>query len=496
MASTADLPFKMHITPDNTGLWRIKQTEEAADKATELLQEDMEKHHVFFNLEGFHNHIPHHLLALYGTGAPPPSLQKAFLNNAHYQRPAFPPHSDPPPSLRFHPWPEAAKPYLGREQEQFYPDFLRFFQHEMTPERLGSWQAVVGRYLLGLGVAAATKPEGGGTAKEGNAAVKKKKEEKEEEGEEDELLVRLFAGVLHPLIQLMYGVEWGQEAIVAEALAQAAVHGREGVDRYLLGAERLAATAAAERGGEAEERVGILELVREVRSNEKLAGAARMEDANKIRDGVLPRAGEEMIRLAAKVRVRPEEVEERTAEMFHAALFVAAAAALVQHPRKVPKFDFFLMHHVNASPVFVTLNAQDWIPAETKARLLEWKIRMDLLEYAARGTPELSLEKLVAYQPRKPDAGGSLAETIARLHDFPDDGHAIKLGRAAGVCRNVCKKYEDEGRDWLKVKGDDMWNKVAHLIVDSIEAPGAHWVRSCGFDEAWKDIPDAQDPKL
>ena len=65
-------------------------------------------------------------------------------------------------------------------------------------------------------------------------------------------------------------------------------------------------------------------------------------------------------------------------------------------------------HHVNSAPIFVTLNAQDWIPLETKARLLEWKIRMDLLQYAARGVPELSLEKLAAYQPRKPQAGGSL----------------------------------------------------------------------------------------
>jgi hypothetical protein len=42
MASATDLPYKMHITPDNTGLWRIKQTDEAAKKASELLQEDME----------------------------------------------------------------------------------------------------------------------------------------------------------------------------------------------------------------------------------------------------------------------------------------------------------------------------------------------------------------------------------------------------------------------------------------------------------------------
>lgn len=65
-------------------------------------------------------------------------------------------------------------------------------------------------------------------------------------------------------------------------------------------------------------------------------------------------------------------------------------------------------HHVNASPFFVTINAQNWIPAEIKARLLEWKIRMDLLEYAARGVPELSVNKLAGYQPKKPGFGESL----------------------------------------------------------------------------------------
>ncbi len=32
----------MHVTPDNTGLWHIKQTDEAAKTTSELLQKDME----------------------------------------------------------------------------------------------------------------------------------------------------------------------------------------------------------------------------------------------------------------------------------------------------------------------------------------------------------------------------------------------------------------------------------------------------------------------
>lgn len=41
-SSTSEFPYKMHVTPDNTGLWGIKQTDEAAEKVSELLQEDLE----------------------------------------------------------------------------------------------------------------------------------------------------------------------------------------------------------------------------------------------------------------------------------------------------------------------------------------------------------------------------------------------------------------------------------------------------------------------
>jgi len=86
----------------------------------------------------------------------------------------------------------------------------------------------------------------------------------------------------------------------------------------------------------------ILGLLGSIRNNKALTHSAHNEDENKIRDGVLKRAGDQMIHLASQVKVRPEEVEERTAEMFNAAVFVAAAAAVAQEGKQ-PKFDFFLM---------------------------------------------------------------------------------------------------------------------------------------------------------
>ncbi|KAK3501563.1 hypothetical protein B0T13DRAFT_397109 [Neurospora crassa] len=445
-------PHRINITPSNIGLWSKSPTihsqhPTASTLLSDLLQADMHHHHVYFNKDGFHNHIPHHLLALYGTSAPSEALQKAYDVNASYQRPTLPEHKEVVSDL-IQNWRDDAAKYLGKEEH--YPDFLAFFKREMDSRGEGGngYEEVVNEYLF------AGTPEA------------------------DNLLVRLYSGFLHPLIQLMYGLEWKQPAIVAEGLAQAAVHGDE-IGGYLLGAEQAAKASSKPDDGMGRVVEDLLE--KGVRGNRKLAEAARMSDANKVRDGVLKRAREEAIQLAAKVKVGKEELQERTAEMYDSAVFMAGAAALVKRDTKLPRFDFFLMHHVTSAPFFTTVNAQDWISLDTKVRLLEWKIRMDLVQYAARGAPELSLDAITSYQPKEKKTSGTPEEIISNLHFFEDDGHSTKLARAARICQL-----------YYQTRDDDYWIKVYHLIVDSVLAPGPNWVRSCGFDEAWEDIPNVE----
>ena len=123
----------------------------------------------------------------------------------------------------------------------------------------------------------------------------------------DDMLVRLHAGFLHPMIHLGFGVEFKQPAIIAEALAQAAVHD-SWIGRFMLDAEK----AAASSGGKGEP---MVELLDEVRANKKLSSAANWNDSNKIRDGILVRAPDEMIAIAAKWRVSPGAIVKKTAEM-------------------------------------------------------------------------------------------------------------------------------------------------------------------------------------
>lgn len=72
--------------------------------------------------------------------------------------------------------------------------------------------------------------------------------------------------------------------------------------------------AAAQNGSKS-----LAELLDEVRADEKLSTAAHWEDGNKIRDGILVRAPEEMIEYASQYKVREDELEEKTAEMTNAA---------------------------------------------------------------------------------------------------------------------------------------------------------------------------------
>lgn len=445
--NTMATPYAVKIVPENTGLWHFDQTEAAANKATELLMQDIEKHHVFFNDDGFHNHISHQILALYGTGASAEDLVNGYKENEGYQRPVMKAHSqDLIQELRD--W-EKAKKRLGKAQ--YYTDWLHFFQHEI--EHYGSWQKVLAEYMF-----------------------------KVDDERAEDMQVRMFAGFVHPLIQLMYGVEWDQPAIVAMALAQACVHSDQFHD-FLIEAETESKTAETPMP-----RIG--ELLREAAADAALVASPRLSDGNKVRDGVLARARPSALRLASKVRVLPAELDERTAEMYDAAIYIASGAAL--HGAKDPKYEFFLMHHVNVAPIFVTLNRQDWIPETLKTRMLEWKIRMDIIQYAARGSPALDIAAIRDYVPtsKSPDSAEGL---LPRMHAFVDDGHAIKLFRAVAIGREVCRPYQDA--DWMLIKGDDLWDQVAHMVVDSVEAPGPTWVRNAGFDEAWEDVRDRQTNK-
>lgn len=290
------------------------------------------------------------------------------------------------------------------------------------------------------------------------------------------ILANHLPGFLHPIIHLGFGIEFKQPAIIVEALAQAATH--DGwMGQFLLTAENKAKASTGSKS--------LVQLIHEARQNEKLRSSPHWEDGNKVRDGVLVRAPDEMFELAAQWKVKPDELEQKTAEMIGASIYFTGGA---QHPPKKIKFDFYYMHCVNSSIFFSTLVKEPWLSEENKCRLLEWKGRTDLALYVSRACPEPLLDEIKNYQPKKPDGGW--AGITRRVDQLLDDGHASKLVRAIAHGEQACKPYQGEADDVFPLKGD-MWELLGHMAIDSVENSQEDiWIRSAGFEQAWDDVPE------
>lgn len=282
-------------------------------------------------------------------------------------------------------------------------------------------------------------------------------------------------GFLHPLIHLGYGIEFNQPAIVAEALAQTAVHQNE-VAVVMKACEEAASnrTDLATRS--------MNDLLSKVRDNEAIRNAPCWGDGSWIEDNPLTFAPKELIETAARWRVIPEDLFEKSAEMINVNGYFCGAA---QNPAKEYKIDFFFIHNLNCSIFFPSFLSQKWLSMENKVRLLEWKGRFDIVAYAARGSPRLDINEIIEYQPRRPGTGW--AELFQRVHVFDDDSHVTKFLRALAHGSRFCQGYDISSSDQFPLKGE-MWLQIAHMAMDITEKePIAkhRWVRGAGFASQW-----------
>ncbi len=117
------------------------------------------------------------------------------------------------------------------------------------------------------------------------------------------------------------------------------------------------------------------------------------------------------------------------------------------------------MHCVNASIFYHAFLNQAWISDDNKARLLEWKGRIDLCMYASRRSPEPLMDEIISYKPKKPSSGWDEVFLRARKHE--DDGHCSKLVRALAHGEKLCEAY-DSHDPLFRVKGD-MWLQLGHM---------------------------------
>ena len=211
----------------------------------------------------------HHLLTIYSLGATPDALTLAYDRNANYQRPAVAVEREIIQEMHN---PETYLKCMG--SEKYYSDFLSFYASELEKKGL---QSTLDTYLFDKSDLA------------------------------NQLFGRLFAGLLHPLIHLGFGLEFEQPAIVAEALAQAAVH-ENWISPLFIAAEE----AAKEYNGPEKT---LLEIMDQMKADTSIQQVVQWEDDNKTRDGIMKRGLEKSAKIIGQWKVREDQLEEKTAEM-------------------------------------------------------------------------------------------------------------------------------------------------------------------------------------
>lgn len=448
----------LRVSSEYLGLGRLGPNPKGSIEATsDLLSINHERWHMFFREVAGHNHIPHAILTTLAMGGGPKELKRAYDDGEGMQRP-MPPVDDQAVN-------EMSQPTRFRERMQIldeYPNFLAFFKNEISEK--GNWKDVVNSYCFSRTPLA------------------------------NFMLAQLFEGLYHPIIHLGFGVEFNLSGLVAEGLAQAASQDGMGIDVFFQRAEKLAQSGSVAP-------TPLAKLYTQVRANTTIRTAARVSDGPwKVRDGVLGRAMEEITQVAAQFQVHPteEDIERATAEMISCAAWACATSHKEGRERKI---DFFLMHNVTCSLFLTVLGRQTWIRIEDRARLVEWKARLDLVWYAASAAPELRPENLMDYEP-----------TLSRCMDWiqiyqdvnqhHDDGHVAKFIRALKNGEEITLPFERHvanggatngtSADLLPVKGN-MWLRVAQLCYDTTipHSDGQKkWIWGAGFDPMWDAIPE------
>ncbi|KAJ7219912.1 hypothetical protein GGX14DRAFT_389329 [Mycena pura] len=318
----------------------------------ELLRKDYEEHHCFWTDSS--------LLAAHDLGSPESLLRAIFDNEVGMQQPLRKPGTTTmAEALTVSNW--TAR--LGKAEA--YPDYLAFFSSEISV--LGV-PGTVQRYVFA-------------PSANGHGAL---------------MLVRVVSGLMHPFIQLGYGIEFGQDFMVAQGLAQAAVTAPGGVPAF----DMPAGMPTFENSNMPSP--SLLELLQEVYESPLLVPVMPYDpDAlmiKRLRDWMSdPKRGAEIRRIYSKWTINLEdgdkEIESKVAEcILHATLLFASTGK----QRRKPRIDFFLMHYLTGA-IFLPSVLKVLDTTLAKAQLLQSYVRVSVLILMLRGRPRINISLVMSY---------------------------------------------------------------------------------------------------
>ncbi|KAF9230922.1 hypothetical protein BU15DRAFT_83025 [Melanogaster broomeanus] len=157
-----------------------------------VLKDNHNRYHIFFNYVRFHDHAGYRALAIYALGGSASLIKNYYEQDGKNQRPAV---KSPGPITE-----ENFVEHLG--DENFYQGYVTFFNKQIDEK----------------GAA--------GTLEEFIFSEKYNFQDGRDATRQPEMLFRLMDGLLHPMIHVGYGIEFGLKGMLAEGLALCACTGR------------------------------------------------------------------------------------------------------------------------------------------------------------------------------------------------------------------------------------------------------------------------------
>ncbi|KAA1473981.1 hypothetical protein DENSPDRAFT_823618 [Dentipellis sp. KUC8613] len=181
-------------------------------RLVEKLLHNQEHYHTYFNDMRFHNHSTHHMFAIYALGATPELLDAAYATHMQYQKPLVrSPHSITEANFLEH-----------LDEDEYYEAYLAYFANYLDTHDIAE---TVDRFIF--------SPEYNYIPNLDELNARDKKNGGTGSKQQPEMLNRCLASLVHPLIHVGYGVEFGVKGQLAEdrmiiicwtGLAMTAVH--------------------------------------------------------------------------------------------------------------------------------------------------------------------------------------------------------------------------------------------------------------------------------
>ncbi|KAK1225415.1 hypothetical protein PQX77_011640 [Marasmius sp. AFHP31] len=428
------------LSPSKTSPGRLPgATPESTRTLREVLKRNHENWHVLFDDYGRHNHISHRVLAAWAMGAQSAIIKEGYDTNEHMQRPRG--------TSPGHITPENFKEHLG--DRRFYDAYVKFYTEVV---RTKGFSFVLEEYVFSPHTNFASAPA---------------------DGKQPEMLGRFCDALLHPMIHIGYGVEFGLPGMIVEGLAMTSIspsHNRVAIPPDLFASvEVLRETLTVELPSAIQQASTRLKSVLHHVTDSTAAPTtktdvhafdvlARIIDDPEIAlpsgvhdrpyRAVLATCGNAIHRHASEWSVNPSSIQAKIEEAQWAATLLYAVSGFNQLKDGGFNADFLAMHFVTSAIFLPSLAA--YLSPPSQVLLLRsyltvciawWvslgKPRLDIPSFFAAGIPHptASASHVSSNQspdPRSQNAGSNPNPWTAVIRDaliHPDD-HVPKLVRS------------------------------------------------------------------